>query len=185
MPAKKQPEINLLPTDKFAKSVFGRFITWLLSTFRVIVIFVEMVVMLAFLSRFWLDAKNSDLNDELDQKEAIVIASQEFETNYNRAAQQLALFLKLEGGTKTYWETLNKIKVQVPPDINLKAISLETDKVQLSGQSPSAQSIALLMANLKSTPEFSQVALNGLSENPETGMLEFKIGQLPKKEGVK
>ena len=65
MPAKKEPEINLLPQEEFEGSVIGRILKWGLSTFRIIVIIVEMVVMAAFLSRFWLDAKNSDLNEDI------------------------------------------------------------------------------------------------------------------------
>ena len=63
MPKKKN--INLLPKEEFDASVVGRLLRWAMGTFRIIVIITEMIVMAAFLSRFWLDAQNSDLNDEI------------------------------------------------------------------------------------------------------------------------
>lgn len=81
MPArkKKTKAINLLPQEAFAKTTLGRTLTWLLSTFRIIVISVEMVVVVAFLSRFWLDARITDLNDELKQKQAVITSLATFE----------------------------------------------------------------------------------------------------------
>jgi len=57
MAAKKEKPINLLPKDSFAETTLGRVITWFLGTFRIMVIAVELVVVAAFLSRFWLDSK--------------------------------------------------------------------------------------------------------------------------------
>ncbi len=59
---KNQQLINLLPQEEFAVSTLGRILAWLMSTFRYIVIAVEMVVMLAFLSRFWLEWNTHDVD---------------------------------------------------------------------------------------------------------------------------
>ena len=71
--------INLLPQEEFANSTIGRVFTWAMSTFRIIVIGMEMVVMVAFLSRFWLDAINVDLNDIIKQRSAVIAAQSYFE----------------------------------------------------------------------------------------------------------
>ena len=69
---KKNKEINLLPQEQFAASTTGRVLAWVLSTFRMIVILTEMIVIIAFLSRFWLDIKSNDLTDEVDNQKKIV-----------------------------------------------------------------------------------------------------------------
>ena len=61
----KNKSINLLPQEEFDASIFGRTLKWAMGTFRIIVIITEMVVMGAFLSRFWLDAQNSDLDNSI------------------------------------------------------------------------------------------------------------------------
>ena len=53
MSARKE-EINLLPQKGFEATTAGRILAWILSTFRIIVIITELLVMVAFLSRFWL-----------------------------------------------------------------------------------------------------------------------------------
>ena len=64
---KKSSRINLLPQEEFAASTLGRILAWILSTFRILVIMTELIVILAFLSRFWLDARTTDLNEEIKQ----------------------------------------------------------------------------------------------------------------------
>ena len=64
MSAHKKQQVNLLPEKGFTSTTTGRVLTWILSTFRIIVIVTEIIVMIAFLSRFWLDAQNTDLSEE-------------------------------------------------------------------------------------------------------------------------
>ena len=45
------------------------------------VIITELVVMSAFLSRFWLDSRNSDLNEEINMNKVQVLAYAEVEKN--------------------------------------------------------------------------------------------------------
>ena len=79
---KKQAQVNLLPQEEFAGTTFGRTLRWAMSSFRIIVIATEMIVMLTFLSRFWLDARNADLNDLIKQKSAVLSASADFEKEF-------------------------------------------------------------------------------------------------------
>jgi len=91
----KQLKINLLAQEEFATSVLGRILSWALSTFRVIVIAVEMIVVVAFLSRFWLDARITDLNDELKQKQAIVASQATFEKRFRSAQSRLEILFEV------------------------------------------------------------------------------------------
>lgn len=175
MSAKKQPEINLLPQDKFAKTALGRLINWLLSTFRVIVILIEMVVMMAFLSRFWLDAKNSDLKDEMQEKQAIVEAFKDLEEGFNKWAQKARVFQNLSAAGNIHSSVLEKIVPQIPLDISLNNIAYTYDFYSFTGSSPSENSIQQLIVNLKSEKSFTAVSLTSLRQNAETGLLDFKI----------
>jgi len=53
MPAKK--EISLLPDEENLDSFSARAFRWLTTVGRYVIVFTELIVICAFLSRFWLD----------------------------------------------------------------------------------------------------------------------------------
>ena len=61
MAAPKKHEIELLPKEEWEKTSFGKFIKWTLNVGRYIVIATELIVILAFVSRFKLDRDLTDL----------------------------------------------------------------------------------------------------------------------------
>ncbi len=86
---KKKRRINLLPQEEFAASILGRVLAWLLSSFRAIVSLTEMTVMIAFLSRFWLDAKSADLNELIRQKQPVIASTSDFEKEEGTIIEKL------------------------------------------------------------------------------------------------
>ena len=76
MPA-KQPTINLIGEEEMAHTPVGRIVAWAVTYGRYIMIGTEIIVLLAFISRFSLDRKLTDLNDEVSQKQAIIDANQQ------------------------------------------------------------------------------------------------------------
>jgi len=92
MDRKSQTLINLLPKEEFITSNLGKVLHWAMNSFRVIVILTELVVMAAFLSRFWLDAKNTDLTDLIKQKQAVIAASADFEKEFKLTQERLKIF---------------------------------------------------------------------------------------------
>src|SRR3989344_8016651 len=73
MPARKST-LNLLPRSDLDGSWWGRFLKWALSTGRYIIILTEMVVIMAFLSRFKLDRDLSDLAERIEGKKNVLVA---------------------------------------------------------------------------------------------------------------
>ncbi|MBI3385346.1 hypothetical protein HY030_04095, partial [Candidatus Gottesmanbacteria bacterium] len=71
--------INLMPTEDLERTPAGRFLKWALTVGRYIVIFTELIVLIAFLSRFWLDRTLSDLHESIKQKQAIVKSAKDLE----------------------------------------------------------------------------------------------------------
>ena len=116
MPKKKN--INLLPKEEFDASVVGRLLGWAMGTFRIIVIITEMVVMTAFLSRFWLDAKNSDLNDEIRLKSSQISVQKDFEIGFRNLQKKLAIYEAL-GKDKKRSDVITKVTGKIPADVSL------------------------------------------------------------------
>src|SRR3989344_3425468 len=74
MPATKfsRIDINLIGEGDFSRTPIGRIVTWATTYGRYIMILTEIIVLLAFISRFSLDRKLTDLKEEITQKQAII-----------------------------------------------------------------------------------------------------------------
>jgi Tfp pilus assembly protein PilN len=173
--AKKEIKVNLLPQREFEKSTIGRILRWALSSFRLIVILTEMLVMAAFLSRFWLDAKNSDLNASIAQKKAVILSYATTEKSFRAVQKKLNTIAKITPITPTS-SYLQTISSYLPPDIELRSVSENENNFQIVGASGSEQSIAQFIANLESAKIFKSVSLGGIdSDKDNQAMTIFTI----------
>jgi len=161
---KTSTNINLVPSGEFESSTVGRILKWLLSSFRIIVILVELVVLVVFLSRFWLDAKNSDLNDTIEQKEAQIRASGNFENEFRTIQNKLEVYGILVDSQEER-EVLEAIVSSLPSEVRLGTISFDEEEITVSGDTLTEQSIANYIANLNSQDVLTKVNLVGFEQN--------------------
>jgi Tfp pilus assembly protein PilN len=165
--AAQNKRINLLPQEEFSASTLGRILTWALSTFRIIVILTEVVVMLAFLSRFWLDARANDLNDEIRQKSAVISASADFEKQFRDIQNRLKIFDTVTGNVGTVSQYLEGLSSYIPIDVTLSSFQFSSGSLQLRGNSASEIGIAQFIANLQGSKIFTNIALSSIGTNPQ------------------
>ncbi len=177
MPAKKkrEPRINLLPREEFLSSTAGRVFAWVLSTFRVIVIVTEILVMIAFLSRFWLDARNTDLNELIKQKQAVLASSLEFEKEFKDIQARLKVFNDYVGGEDLVSKTLSTITSTIPPDVILTSVTFSGKQIVIEGKVAIETSIQQFIVNLDSSEVFEEVLLQTIRTKTEDQSLEFNI----------
>ena len=174
---KKSAQINLLHQEQFAASTSGRILAWALSTFRIIVIITELVVILAFLSRFFLDAENADLSEEIEQKQGIIVSSAEFEKTFRQTQKKLEIFSQLTAQDRQASGVLSKIALSIPPDVFLESISLNDNSLSLIGLSPNERSIQEFVANLETNLGFKNVNLERIETSfQDPSLMEFSIG---------
>ncbi|MBL7036352.1 PilN domain-containing protein [Candidatus Microgenomates bacterium] len=166
MAAKKKKNINLLPSEEFKSSSWGRVLKWVLTTFRVMVIVCEMVVMGAFLSRFWLDAKNSDLNEEINVVKAQVLAYEPVETEFRSLQKKLSIANELYSEQKIS-AIIDTLGQYLPPDVLLNTVSFVDKSIQIKSSSFSEKSIIQFIVNLESTELFDEITLSQISSGSE------------------
>ncbi len=173
MPANKK--INLLPQEDFERSGVGHVLTWLLSSFRVFVTFTEIIVISAFLSRFWLDVKSNDLDDAIRQRSALITANLPFEKQFKDTQERLKIFSSLSKN-KSATDTINLVGSFLPTDVKLVNVSVEGSDVTLTGTSASEFSILQFLTNLAASSNFDKPVLSALSTNPQDpNTLTFSI----------
>lgn len=164
MPANKRNKINLLPQEEFESSTLGRILKWALSTFRIMVILTELIVMGAFLSRFWLDAKNSDLNDELNSSKAQVLAYSDIESSI-RSNQKKLVIAKALYSQKEVSEIIDNFTKLIPSDVSLNSIAISEGVLTIRSSSLSERSIMQFLVNLDSDIDLSDVNLSQISSS--------------------
>jgi len=167
----KSKSINLLPQEEFDASIVGRVLKWAMGTFRIIVIVTEMIVMAAFLSRFWLDAQNSDLTDAIKNKTAIIEAQSDFEKEFRQLQKKLAISKALAKDVKPT-DKVDLVTSKIPGEVVLTAITTGEGTLQVKGSSASEIGIMQFIANLKAEKSFKTVELNSLksSEDNQSGI---------------
>lgn len=173
---KKEEQINLLPQKGFQTSTAGRILAWILTTFRVIVIVTEIIVMIAFLSRFWFDAQNTDLNEKIQQKQAVLTASRDFEHKFKDVQNRLGILSNFTQNQTATADLLNTIKNSLPSDVILTNIRVEKGTLEITGLTPSERSIQQLIVNLGDSKLLSGLGLSEANTSPDNpAILDFTI----------
>lgn len=173
----KNKSINLLPQEEFDASIVGRVLKWAMGTFRIIVIITEMIVMGAFLSRFWLDAKNSDLNSAIKIKSAEITAQSDFEKQFRSVQAKLDIFKQLSQAPKAS-DKVVKIASKIPAEVTLTSVSILQSSAQVKGTSLSEIGIAQFVSNLKTEKSFKKIELgqiNSSEDNPSLTLFSITI----------
>ena len=162
-------EINLLPREEFEKKPIGRFLTWALSAGRYIVIFTELIVILAFLSRFKLDRDLADFNQSIREKQAIIEASAEFEKEFLFLQTRLATIKKLKGQQASFSQLVSIIGSLTPLDVAISNLSFSEEGLRINATALSERGLGNFVANLSASPNFKEVSLTSVSKSLETG----------------
>lgn len=176
MPAKK--EISLLPSYADQNSVVNKLINWLTSTGRVVIIFTELIVVGSFLSRFWLDRKNSDLSEALRQQKAILSSTLEFEEKYNDFRQRLVAIKTIVSQNPNFEEKINSIIRYTPPEVgytNIKISSSEDVSVELTAFAIKTDSLVRMISNLKSDKKVKSIKIDRINKNSKMNYYELRM----------
>lgn len=166
--------INLLGTQDLEHTPWGRLVNWATTYGRYIMITTEIVVLLAFISRFSLDRKNTDLTEELTQKQAIIEANVDFEREIKTLQNKLASAKSLLSNQSKPVDVINQIEQLIPADVYLESLDLATNRLTMSAAANSTQGFAQFLSNLESSQALHNVTIGDISRSPSTG-IEFTL----------
>ncbi len=173
MPA-KTPTINLLQRDDLENSPIGRITTWAVTYGRYIMIGTEIIVLLAFISRFSLDRKLTDLKEEIGQKQAILKANQDFEASFKQLQERLVNVNTLLNNQSKPVEMVSLFQTLLPPDVYLESLDYGPERILISATAGSTTGFSQFIANLQSTKQITQIEVGDIKKQPLVG-IQFKI----------
>lgn len=174
--AAQNKEINLLPKEKWETGNTGKLLKWALSVGRYIVVFTELIVISAFLYRFGLDRKLTDLNEQVNQQKKIIVTYGDLETNFRTLQAKLTNISKGEKEGLDVEAILTGISEITPLDTTYNSIDIEGQKVSLEGQTLSETGLATLLAKAQESQIFSGVSLDNVnSANEKSQTINFRM----------
>lgn len=181
MPKSQHPKLaihlDLLRPQSNPEKLFVRFIRWLLSTGRYIFIFVEAIVLAAFILRFKLDADLASNKEAMDEQIPYIDSLKPFEILIRQTQLKLSTVDSFYKTYADYGQILKKIADQTPSGVKIISLNLERNVtnviIHLNAQAQSNNDLAVLLAGLKEDQLFSDVTITSIGF--EKGSLNFSV----------
>ncbi|MDO8503691.1 MAG: PilN domain-containing protein [bacterium] len=170
-----QKKINLAILEGFENTTLGRIVKWALSAGRTVVVLTELLVILAFLSRFWLDRQIVDLNEQNAAREAQVKAQSSFEAQFRQSQNQISEFEKLIKSKQGVAETVQDVAKLLPSDVSLVTISFTEGKFQLHGVALSEGGLAGFVKALEGSGKYAGATIKDIALGTGGATLNFLI----------
>lgn len=127
-------EITLLSNADNPNLLSKKVFNWLFYVVRYVLVFTELVVIVAFLSRFSLDPKNSNLSDSIRQKKAILAVYSDFENEFNLLNQKLQTISDLYQKQPLYSPYILALSQSAPQDIVFQSLSIKNTSAGITAQ---------------------------------------------------
>ena len=169
MPA-KEISINLLGSQDLEHTPWGRIITWATTYGRYIMISTEIIVLLAFISRFSLDRKLTDLTEEINQKQEIIEANLEFEQQIKSSQANIASIKKLIANQEIPVSIVSSMETLIPLGVYLTSMDLNNGRLAVSANAGSTQAFSQFLSNLQTSKLIRNISLGDVNQTPALGI---------------
>lgn len=169
--------INLLVKEGFEYTTTGHILHWLLTAGRTIVILTELVVIIAFLSRFWLDRMLTDLSEKNNIKRVQVEASKSFESDFRSVQERLDIIKSIQLSNSSPSQIIKTVSSFLPTEVTLTDLVVTKEQqVVIRGISSSESGVAGLIATLQGSKKFKNVVLNDVNlDTKGSQIIRFEI----------
>ncbi len=169
MPARSS-RVNLLPPSEFEQSFWGRFIKWAVSTGRYLIILTELVVIVAFLSRFKLDQDLSDLNQNVKSQIMFLDSQITIEEKYLQTAKKLSQAGLIIQSRPEIELLLKYLSEKKPEEVEISQLVLNSGGLNLTAVTLNEQSMNNLLKTFSADKTWSTVELTQVVSQPTTGI---------------
>lgn len=169
--------LNLLKPQSNPAKLPVRLITWLLSSGRYIFAVVNALVLIAFITRFKLDADLVSKNEAIAEQVPYIESLRPYELLIRDTQLKLSTIDAVKKNALDWQLLLKKIADQVPASIAITGINIDNNigsaTIHISGQTQFTSDITSFVTGLKEDNTFSGVSLSSISL--EQGAIKFAI----------
>jgi hypothetical protein len=162
--------INLLPPSEFEASFWGKFLQWAVSTGRYIIILTELVVILAFLSRFKLDNDIANLNEQIEGKKSVLIAHQPVENEFRNVQDRLNAAGKIMDGQLKAGVLLDQITSETPGEVKITDLNLSQTGIIVTANANNEKALGEFLARLNMDDQWKGIDMTSVSADSTKGI---------------
>jgi hypothetical protein len=165
---------NNLPSINLAKDkqipLFDKFMNWVLTIGRLIVIVTEIVAIIAFIYRFSLDEKLVNLHSAIKQKQNIVSILKNDESKYRNLQDRIALAASFsEKGVKVS-QAITDIISLIPNQTTVNNLIISKDKASINIDTTSVSSLSDFINSLKNYNGIKSISIDNIENKPSIGL---------------
>lgn len=171
-------KLNLLHPQGVSEKLLARFLRWLISYGRFIVVAVEAVVIGAFIMRFSLDAKLDDLKSKINTDVPLVLNLNLDEALIKQTQLRLSTIKKTFDKEADWTNLLTNLTSILPVKIIFTNVNMERSnsgqvQFKINAQTDSHLYLSQYLDNLKKDSNFKDINLASINYNQ--GQIVFTI----------
>jgi len=137
---------------------------WAVTTGRYIVILTELVVIIAFFSRFKLDSDLSNLNEEITGKKQVLDAQINIENKFLSVQSRLNKADIYLGQQMKFGEMMGSLVQKIPAQVKLTSMDVKDGKVLLAAEAPNETAMGEMLKRM------GKVTLTSVAANTKDGV---------------
>lgn len=162
--------INLLPKSEFELSFWGRFLHWAITSGRYIIITVEAIVIIAFLSRFKLDQDLADLTSAIEGQQRILQSQAAQEQQFREVQARIQTIQTVLASQLHDKQISDTVVSTLPPEIKLSSLIATPTDISLSGTTLSEDALGRMLVAMSRHSEWKGLDLTNLSAENESAI---------------
>lgn len=163
----------MLPGDEYEGRPGGKFLRWALTWGKRIVILTEAIVIVAFLSRFWLDTIVADQAEQIGAKKNVIEASASFERTFRETVMRIKRVEAIDKQTSPL-TILNKARGLIAQGVTVSQMTLTATDITLSGQGDE-RSLALFVSAFRNSADFSDLTVEKIGKTSPSIVIDFSM----------
>lgn len=188
---KKSPKLSihldLLKPQSNPEKLLVRSVRWVLSTGRYLLVFVEALVLIAFIGRFKLDGDLASKKEAIEQQISYIEALKNYEILIRQTQFKLSTIASAKTNLVDYPAIFKTIADQTPTGVKITSLNLEKKigqaNIQINASAKSNNDVTSFVAGLREDQAFSEVNLTSIVL--DQGVISFTITASNKSEGSK
>lgn len=182
-------KLNLLHPNEIPPSLPTRFLRWIVSYGRYIVIFTEIIIVSAFLFRFKLDYDLDNIKTSINKDLPFIEGMIADEALINQTQSKLQTIGTVYANTPDWTRIFNNLSTEIPPSVRINSLNLDSNDgqneylgIKLSGQTTSVNDLGLFIKKLRNLQDaqgnklFKDIALDSLNYDKQEILFSLSGG---------
>lgn len=162
--------MNLLPPSEFELSFWGRFLKWAVTTGRYIIILTELVVILAFLSRFKLDEDLRNVNEQIETQVNYLESEQPQLQEFLRVQKRITLLDKSIAARVEVTKMMDYLNSRTPAEVKVNQMAIAKNEITVSATTLSEVALGEMMTTMSHDGIWKSLDLSQVISDANSGI---------------